>query len=75
VDFLLKRRLALKITVVYAEEKINAEMKSLSFHCVKGRGQPMPAAKRGDMESKKSTNKKGGPLAIYSFFKILYISC
>jgi hypothetical protein len=35
---------------------------------------PVGGSGRGVMEPKKSTNKKGGPLEIYSFYKILYIS-
>jgi hypothetical protein len=75
MDFLLHRRLALKITKVFADERINVEMKTLSILCIGGRGQPMLAGgSGGGMEPKKSTHKKGGPLAIYSFYKILYIS-
>jgi hypothetical protein len=56
-----------KTQKVYADERINAEMKSLSILCVGGRG-------RGGAWSQKSKQiKKGGPLALYSFYKILFI--
>jgi hypothetical protein len=74
VDFLLQRQSALKITKVYADDKINAKTTSISIVCVRGRGQPMLAGGGGAMEPKKATNKKGGSLAIYSVYKILYIS-
>jgi hypothetical protein len=55
VDFLLQRLLAFKITTVYADERINSGMKSLSILCVVGRGQTMLAGRRGGggMEPKK----------------------
>jgi hypothetical protein len=53
---------------------IKAEIRSLSVLCVIGRGQPMLDGGSGGVWSYKSQQiKKGGHLAIYFFFKILYI--
>jgi hypothetical protein len=61
---------------VYADERINADIRSLSILCVGGRGQPMLAGMSGGggVEPKKSTNQKGEPLAIYSFYKYFILS-
>ncbi len=52
---------------------------SLSLLCVGGRGQSILSGRGGagggGVWSRKSgTNKKGGYLAVYSFYNILYIS-
>jgi hypothetical protein len=39
--------LVLKITTVYADERINSGMKSLFILCVGGRGEPMLAGRSG----------------------------
>ncbi len=74
-DFLFQRYAVFKYPKVYADGRIKAEMKSLSFLCVVGRGQPRLAGGSGGVWSRKSQQlKKGGPLTMYSFYKILYIS-
>ncbi len=59
---------------VYADERIKAEMKSLSIPCLGGRGQSMVAGRRGDMEPKSRQIKKGGPLAIYCIPSTIYLN-
>jgi hypothetical protein len=63
-----------KITKVGTDERINAEMKSLSILFAGGRGQPMLAGGSGGVWSQKFEEKKGWPLAIYSLYIKVYIS-
>jgi hypothetical protein len=64
---------SVSVTIVYADEKINAEMKSLSILCIGGRRQSMLAGGEGGeygAEKKSRQIEKGERLAIYSVRKM-----